>query len=101
MLKNLAMLLKLRAWLRSGGLQAGGLVTVLGGLQTWLGTDTGMDVIGMVAMYLHLMTATVMGLIMSAIGIVMLLSRAKAEWSLTEKVAGVDKVPQNPGGSGG
>lgn len=93
MLKNLAMLLKLRAWLRSGGLQAGGALTVLGGIQAWLSSQDGTDLVAWLAMIVHLMPATVGGLLMGLLGLAMLAMRAKAEWSLAEKVAGTDKAP--------
>lgn len=93
MLKNLAMLLKLRAWLRSGGLQAGGAVTVLGALQTWLSSQAGTDLLTTAAGYLHLVPGTLNGLVLGVIGLAMLGLRAKTEWSLAEKVSGVDKAP--------
>jgi hypothetical protein len=93
MLKNLAMLLKLRAWLRSGGLQAGGAVAVLGAVQTWLSSNDGTDLMATAAMFLHLMPATLGGIITGLLGLAMLGLRVKAEWSLTEVVAGTDKAP--------
>jgi hypothetical protein len=97
MLAKLKMLLSIRAWLKSGGLQAGGAVTVLGAVQTWLSTKDGTDVLAAAAGMAHLTAPTLNGLVLGVIGIGMLILRAKSEWSLAEKVAGADKVPP-PGG---
>lgn len=93
MLKNLRLLFKLRSWIRSGQLKAGGLVTVLGGLQVWLGSDDGRGVLEMLATLLNLMATTVTGGITSLIGLALIVLRARTEWSLAEKVADVDKDP--------
>lgn len=93
MLKKLKLLLSLRAWIRSGQLKAGGLLGILGAIQVWLGTDDGMGIIEWVSVAIGLMGSTVIGVFTSAIGLVMLILRAKTEWSLAEKVAEVDKDP--------
>lgn len=90
MLKNLAMLFKLRAWLRSGTLKAGGTITILGAIQTWLSSQDGTDVLATVAGLAHLSAGTLNGLVLGLMGLIMLAARAKTEWSLREKVAGAD-----------
>ena len=92
MLKNLKMLLQLRAWLKSGTLQTGGLVAVLGAAQTWFSSADGMDLLNTVAGLIGLTGSTLSGGLLGVIGLVMIVLRAKTEWSLNEKVAGTDKV---------
>lgn len=94
MLKKLRMLLKARAWLRSLQLQGGGVLGILGGIQVWLASDDGRGVLEFLATLLNLMTGTVMGFFTSAVGLALILMRAKTEWSLAEKVAKVDKDPE-------
>jgi hypothetical protein len=93
MLKNLRMLLKFRSWWRSWQLKGGGLITGLGALQMWLGSDDGRGILEMLATLLNLMATTVSGGVTSLIGLLLIVLRAKTEWSLAEKVANVDKDP--------
>ena len=85
MFKNLALLFKIRAWLKSNTLQAGGFITVLGSVQVWLGGDDGMKVISLIANFFHVTDATMSGLLLQATGIGMLLLRAKTERGLGDK----------------
>ena len=93
--QELRMLLKARAWLRSTQLQAGGAVVILGAVQTWLSTKDGIDFVMLVATFVHLMPATLGGLLMALVGVVLWILRAKNEWSLSDKVNGVDKMPSS------
>lgn len=95
--KELKMLLKLRAWLRSGQLKAGGVVVVLAAAQTWFASKDGVDLLTELAVLIHLMPATLIGIVGGLIGLAILFFRAKTEWSLSEKVAGVDKLPPPAG----
>lgn len=89
--KELRMLLKLRAWLRSGQLKVGGLLGLLALAQTWLASQDGIDLVAWLAGIVHLMSGTLMGILAGIIALAILILRAKTEWSLSEKVAGVDK----------
>jgi hypothetical protein len=93
MLKELKMLLSLRAWLRSTSLQAGGVVGVLGAIQTYLGTTDGMDLLSWVATFTRLPVPVVNGIAMMLTGLLIWILRAKAQWSLSEVAAGTDKQP--------
>jgi len=77
--------------LKSGQLQAGGLVGALGAIQTWLGTTDGMGFLEKAAVILNLQPATLNGIAMMGTGLLLVLLRAHTEWSLQEKVDGVDK----------
>jgi hypothetical protein len=99
MLKELKMLLSLRAWWRSTSLKAGGVAGILGALQVYLSTSDGTDLVALVAGFLHVMPATLGGVIMAIVGLAIWILRAKSEWSLSEKAAGVDQLPQNQTGS--
>lgn len=97
MLKELKMLLSLRAWWKSTALKAGGIVGILGAVQTYLGTSDGTDLMLMLAGFLHVMPATLGGIFTMGIGLLIWLLRAKTEWSLTELSTGADKAPQPAG----
>ncbi len=86
MLKNLKLLLSLRAWLRSANLQAGGAVLAIGQLQMWLATDDGMRLLALAAQLLGMTAETFSGLALSVVGLAMLVLRAKTEKSLAAKV---------------
>lgn len=90
-MKKLMLLLKLRAWLKSGTLKAGGVVAALGALQTWFATQDGTDLLNYLATLAGLSGATLNGIVLGLIGLAMLGLRAKTEWSLAEKVDGADK----------
>lgn len=90
--KELRMLFKLRAWLRSGQLKAGGIIGLLALVQTWLASQDGIDLVAWLATLLHVMSGTLMGILTGIIALVILFFRARTEWSLSEKVAGIDKI---------
>jgi hypothetical protein len=90
-MKNLKMLFKLRAWLKSDTLKVGGAVGILGAAQTWLKTDEGMGILDMLANAIGLTSGTFSGVVIGLVGVLMLLFRAKTEWGLNEKVEGKDK----------
>lgn len=92
MFKNLKMLLKLRSWLKSDTLKVGGLVGVLGAIQTFIGTDDGMKVLDLAAGFVGLSTGTLTGGLLGIIGLAMIGLRAKTEWSLGEKNADAHKA---------
>lgn len=94
MLKKLKMLLKLRAWIRSDTLKAGGIIGFLGALQTFVQSDDGMGWVDWVANIIGLTSGTLSGILLGIAGLVTLIYRAKTEWGLDEKVAGKDKAPQ-------
>jgi|307.fasta_scaffold103168_1 hypothetical protein len=95
-IQELKMLLTLKAWLRSWQLKGGGIVILLAAAQTWITTPDGMDLLTAAAMLVHLMPATLTGVLGGVIGLALLLLRAKTEWSLSEKVSGVDKQQEKP-----
>lgn len=92
MLKELKMLFSLRAWWKSTALKAGGIVGVLGAIQTYLGTQDGADLMAMAAGFLHLAPTTLGGIFTMLIGLLIWILRAKSEWSLTELAAGKDET---------
>lgn len=92
MFKNLKMLLKLRSWLKSDTLKAGGAVGLLGAAQAFFQSDDGMGILNVIATFLPLSQATLSGVLLSIIGAAMILLRAKTEWSLSEKNADAHKA---------
>jgi len=91
MLKKLRALMKLRAWLKSDTLKAGGFIGALGAAQTFLQSDDGAGWIDWAANIIGLTSGTASGLALGGVGLVMLVLRAKTEWGLDEKIAGKDK----------
>lgn len=87
MLKNLKYLFKLRAWLKSGTLKAGGLITLLGGLEAFVRSADGMDLLAEIAKLAGLSTGTLSGVVLGVSGLVTLLYRARTERSLAQHVA--------------
>lgn len=85
MFKNLKMLLKLRSWIKSDTLKAGGLVGLLGAAQVFFTTGDGMQILDLIATFVGLMTGTLSGIVLGLIGLIMIVLRAKTEWSLAEK----------------
>lgn len=96
-MKQLKLLLSLRAWLKSGTLKAGGLVGALGAIQVYLSSKDGVDLVALAAAALGVMPATLGGLLATILAVGIAFMRAKTEWSLKEKVTGVpDPSPGTP-----
>lgn len=87
MFKQLTMLLKLRAWLKSDTLKAGGVIGVLGALQAFFSSQDGIDLLAMLAGVVHISAPTLGGVVLGLIGIAVLVMRAITERSLAAKVA--------------
>ena len=85
MLKNLKLLLSLRAWLKSGTLKMGGLVAMLGSAQVWLSTPDGSRIVDLIATALHVSSPVMSGILMQGIGLLILAYRAKTETGLADK----------------
>jgi len=83
-MKNLKLLLSLRAWLKSGTLQTGGIIAALGQAQVWLATDEGVRIMELIAGQVGMTAATFTGWVTSAIGIVFLWHRTRTETNLAK-----------------
>lgn len=81
-MKNLRLLLKLRAWLKSGTLQTGGIIAILGQAQVWIATEDGMRIMDMIAGVVGMTAGTATGWITSIIGLVFLWHRTRTETNL-------------------
>lgn len=85
MLKKLRLLLKIRSWLKSNTLQAGGVGGVLAAAQVFLQGDDGAGWLEWVSGILQVSTATGGGLVLGALSLAMLVLRAKTERGLDQK----------------
>ena len=85
MLKNLKLLLKLRAWLKSDTLKTGGIVGVLSAAQIFLQSDDGAGWLDWISALIGVSTATGSGIVLGTVSLAMLVLRAKTEIGLAEK----------------
>lgn len=93
MLKQLAMLFKLRSWLKSDTLKTGGLVGILAVAQTYLSSQDGLDLLNMIAGFLGLTGSTLSGIVLGIISVAILVQRALTEHSLAKKIAPPAEIP--------
>jgi hypothetical protein len=84
-LKNLKLLLTLRAWLKSDTLKAGGAVGILAAIQTFIQGQDGASIIEWVAAAIGVTGATASGLMLGVVSLLMLVLRAKTERALGDK----------------
>lgn len=81
-MKNLKLLLKARAWLKSGDLKVGGILALLGQAQVWIATEDGMRIMALAAGMVGLTPALLTGWFTSIVGIIMLWRRTNTETRL-------------------
>lgn len=91
MLAKLKLLLQLQAWLKSDGLKLGGGIFTLGAVESLLQSTMGVSLVQVAADLVGVMASTLGAAAMALVGLLQILARLKAEWSVAEKVEGKDK----------